>query len=52
MVVFDDGPQVVMLREDGDALHVQHALAYLRHRTVGEHILEVNKGDTLAQPVQ
>jgi hypothetical protein len=31
VIVFDDGPQVVMPGEGGDALHIQYTLAYLGH---------------------
>ena len=52
MIVFDDGPQIVLLREGGHAPHVQYTLAHLGHRTVGGHVLEVDERNALAQPVQ
>jgi len=52
MIMFDNCPYTMLLHEGGHILHVQYTLAYLGHRVVSRHILEVNEGYTLAEFVQ
>src|SRR5258708_37321613 len=52
MIVFDDGPSMVLLREASDLLHVQWAMTNFGHRTIGSHMLEMKERDPLSPNLQ